>query len=207
MRIATRPHAPALAALLVALSAAATARAQASGGGYTLTHTVVASGGASSAGGAFEQSGTVAQPDAATSAGGAFKLEDGFWPAVDEGAPRPPACAVDVTALLDVTRGGFSLNLVTRRYRQTVTVRNPGADAVAGPIAYVLDGLTPGVFLYNPAGSTACAGPAGSPYVLVPAAGGGLAAGESVSFVLEYSVSGTTQSINYGARLLSGAAR
>ena len=196
------------ASLCLALCAARSASAQASsGGGFVLAPQVVAGGGGSSAGGAFTIAGTVAQHDAATSAGGAFTLEGGFWAALGPDAPPTPSCATDVTALLNVTRGGFSLNLVTHLYRQTVTVRNLGAAPVDGPLAYVLDGLTPGVSLINPSGVTACAGPAGSPYVLVPTGGGQLAPGESVSLLLEYAVYGTTRSINYNARLLSGAAR
>jgi hypothetical protein len=193
--------------LCLVLFAARDAGAQASsGGGFVLTPQVVAGGGGSSAGGAFALAGTVAQHDAATSAGGAFTLEGGFWPALGPDAP-PAACAVDVTALLSVTRGGFSQNLVTRLYRQTVTIQNLGATAVEGPLVYVLDGLTPGVSLKAPSGSTTCAAPEGSPYVLVPTSGGRLAPGESVSLLLEYAVSGTTRSINYNARLLSGATR
>lgn len=55
-------------------------RAQ-TGGGYDLSHNVIASGGAQqSAGGGFEVSGTIGQPLAGTlSTGGNYSLRGGFW--------------------------------------------------------------------------------------------------------------------------------
>ena len=50
------------------------------GGGYDLSHNVVASGGARSSAGGFAIDGTVGQPSAGTiSAGTSFSLRGGFW--------------------------------------------------------------------------------------------------------------------------------
>ncbi|MFL6231105.1 MAG: hypothetical protein ACJ741_20195 [Pyrinomonadaceae bacterium] len=207
-RTSKRDRLLALCALCFTLCAAASAPAQVSGGGnYAVTQSVVAGGGGASAGGSYALTGTIAQHDAATSAAGAFTLEGGFWHALDSEAP-PPSCASDVTSQLGVTRSGSSLNLATHRYRQTVTVRNDTALAFAAPLVFVLDGLPAGVALYQSAGTTGCAAPAGSPYTVVAVGDDNqLTPGESVTFVLEYTNPNSRQSITYTPRLLAGGLR
>ena len=81
------------------------------------------------------------------------------------------ACASNVSPQVTVTRGGYRLNRATNTFSQTVTVANAGgalADAVL-----VLDGLSANATLQNPSGTTACALPAGSPFVALPALGTG----------------------------------
>lgn len=117
----------------------------------------------------------------------------------------PPACAADVTTQLTITRGSFSQNFATRRFRQTVTIRNTGGQSIAGPVALVLDNLSRNAALFNPEGRTGCAAPLGSPYVNVSAGSDNvLTPGETISVILEYTNSDTRQSITYTPRVLAG---
>jgi hypothetical protein len=121
-------------------------------------------------------------------------------------APAPPACAADVTPLLIVTRSGFSQNLVTRRFRQTVTIRNGSAQPIVGPLVYAVDSLSLNASLYNPSGTTACALPV-SPYVLIPTSSGQILPGQTITLVIEFTNSNTRESIIYLPRILAGDAR
>jgi hypothetical protein len=109
--------------------------------------------------------------------------------------------AVDVSAQVKVTRGGFRLNRATGRYVQQVTLKNIGASAIAGPVSLVLDSLSATASLYNKTGVTAATTPAGSPYLNVTA--GDLAAGASVMATLEFT-NLTNKSILYATRVLAG---
>lgn len=109
-----------------------------------------------------------------------------------------PACASNVSSQVTVTRSGYRLNRGTTTYAQTVTLTNNGAP-LAGA-AFALDGLNNGVTLQNAAGTTSCAAPAGSPFVVVPT----LASGQTVTMVLQFSNPSQT-AIAYQARVLSGA--
>jgi len=62
------------------------------------------------------------------------------------------ACAQDITRSVAITRSGYGYNFATRRFAQTVTLRNSTANAITGPIAIALDGLTSGV-ASTPSGS------------------------------------------------------
>jgi Calx-beta domain/Putative Ig domain len=118
-----------------------------------------------------------------------------------------PICALDVTSQLVITRGGLSQNLVTRRFRQTVTIRNDGASIV-GPVVYALAGLTAGVEVQNPAGTTSCAFPAGSPYVNLSTGNDNqLATGETITIVLEYAIPSPQRSLTYTPHVLAGPVR
>src|SRR5262249_31783971 len=75
------------------------------------------------------------------------------------------ACAVDVTTSMGITWGGIRLNPATRRYVQTMTLKNNSASPIAGPISLVLDRASAGVGLYGASGTTSLMLPAGSPYV------------------------------------------
>ena len=192
---------------MVLIIATSTQAQVSSGGAYSVTQKVIAGGGATSSGGSLELSGTIGQHDTGTSSGGAFVLEGGFWPEETFTTP-PPVCAVDVTSQLNITRGGFSYNFVTRRFRQTVTIRNDGALAITGPLAYTLDGLSPNATLIDPAGTTSCAAPSASPYVIVATSNSNqIAPSEVVSVTLEYTNSNTRQSITYTPRVLAGGIR
>lgn len=117
-----------------------------------------------------------------------------------------PTCAVDITSSVVFTRSGFSQNLVTRRFRQTVTIRNTSATTMAGATTLVLDNLSSNAVLYNPAGQTLCAAPLGSMYVNVPVGPDGLfTPGETVTITLEFTNSNPNQSITYTSRLLNGS--
>jgi hypothetical protein len=109
-----------------------------------------------------------------------------FW------GPAPP-CAEDITAGATIKKGGFIQNFATGLFSQTVTV---SGLARSGPVALVLDGLSPGARLANAAGYTTCAMPAGSPYVFFNAAPGGTA-----PIVLQFQ---TIARPAYAIRLLAG---
>jgi hypothetical protein len=112
----------------------------------------------------------------------------------------PCACAADVTGSIGIVRSGVTLNLTTRRYVQTVTLKNNSAGTITGPISLVLDNLTSNVTLYNASGSTALMLPAGSPYMTAAV---NLAAGQSVSIQLQFTNPGNSV-FTYDARVLAG---
>ncbi len=109
-------------------------------------------------------------------------------------------CAADVSSVIGITRGGVTLNPITRRYVQTVTLRNNAAATIMGPISLALDNLSPNVTLFNASGATALMLPAGSPYVN---ANTDLAAGQSVAVQLQFTNSGNIV-FSYDARVLAG---
>ena len=110
-------------------------------------------------------------------------------------------CATDVSSSIGMTRSGISYNVLTKRYAQTITLRNNSALTIGGPILLVLDSLGTNATLYNRTGSTTCAAPPGSPYVSIA---GPLNAGASISVVLQFTNT-TNAPITYTARVLSGA--
>ena len=116
-------------------------------------------------------------------------------------------CAANVTPLVEITLGGFRQNLVTRRWQQTVTLRNGGQSSIFGPVALVVDSLSANAALANSGGTTACAAPLGRPYVL---AGLGpnnlLAPGATVAIALEFTNSAPTAPITYTPRVIAGGA-
>jgi hypothetical protein len=113
------------------------------------------------------------------------------------------ACAQNVTSSVAIMRSGYSYNLTTRRFVQTVTLRNSTTSAITGPIALALDGLTTGVALYNPAGTTTCALPANDPFA---AATSDLAPGATMSFSLQFD-NPSRVGISYVPRVLAGTPR
>jgi hypothetical protein len=116
-----------------------------------------------------------------------------------------PACAVDATSSVAITRSGFSQNLVTKRFRQTVSIQNMTTTAMTGELTLALDNLSVNAALYNSAGLTSCAAPLGSAYANVSVGGDGLfTPGEIVTVTLEFTNSNTRQSITYTPRLLAG---
>jgi hypothetical protein len=112
-----------------------------------------------------------------------------------------PVCAGNVSASLAVTRSGFSYSPLAKRYAQTLTLTNASGAAIAGPIYVVLDNLSSNATLYNTGGSTSCAAPTGSPYVLLT---GSLNTGATATAVLQFT-NPTNAPINYATRILEGA--
>ena len=109
-------------------------------------------------------------------------------------------CASDVTSSIGITYSGVTLNPMTRRYVQTVTLRNNSTATIVGPISLVLDKLSANVTLYNSSGTTALVLPAGSPYMN---ANTNLAPGRSVALQLQFTNTGNIV-FSYEARVLAG---
>jgi hypothetical protein len=110
-------------------------------------------------------------------------------------------CAVDVTSSVGITYGGVTVNPMTRRYVQTVTLRNNSASTIAGPLSLVLDKLSSNVTLYNASGSTALVLPANSLYMNATT---NLAPGQSVALQLQFTNPGNIV-FSYEARVLAGS--
>ena len=113
----------------------------------------------------------------------------------------PPTCATDVSGTVTVKRSGFSYNIVSKRYAQTITLKNNSGSPIAGPISLALDALSANARLFNSAGTTACAAPLGSPYVSIA---GPLAPGSSAFVVLQFT-DPTRTGFSYSTRVLAGA--
>jgi hypothetical protein len=88
----------------------------------------------------------------------------------------------NVTSQITSSFSGFRYNRITHYYLQSLTVTNNGA-ALSGPIFVVLDSLTANATLVGSSGTTQCAVPAGSPYVLLS---NGIGAGQSISLTLQF---------------------
>ena len=106
------------------------------------------------------------------------------------------------TPQFTITRNGLRLNNATNRFMQTITITNSTTQALSGPFALALDGLSSTAALYQPAGVTACALPAGSPFVLLNP-GAIWNPGQSVMVNLEF-LNPTNAGITYMPRVLAG---
>ena len=116
-----------------------------------------------------------------------------------------PSCGADVTPQITLTLGGFTRNLATGRWLQTVTIRNASATPLTGPVAIVLANLSANATLYAPSGTTQCAAPAGQPYMLVNVGPDGvLSPSEVAAITLEFVNSTAGQAITYTPRVLAG---
>ena len=113
----------------------------------------------------------------------------------------PLACEQVQSTSISSTRSGFSYNFGTRRFVQTVKLTNVSNAAIAGPINLVLDNLSGNATLFQPAGTTRCAVPLGSPFATAP---GPLAPGATLSFSLQF-VNPTKATITYTPRVLAGS--
>lgn len=109
--------------------------------------------------------------------------------------------AADVTAQVNVARGGLRFDRATGRFVQAVTLTNTGTNAIAGPVSLVLDNLGAGVTLANGTGTTATVVPTGSPYINVGT--GGLGAGKTATVRLEFA-SLVNTGVGYNTRVLAG---
>ena len=110
------------------------------------------------------------------------------------------ACAIDVTPSIGLTYSGVTMNPTTRRYVQTVTLKNNSSASITGPVSLVLDQLTANVSLYNATGTTTALLPVGSPYVSVST---DLAPGQSIAIQLQFINTGNV-TFNYVTRVLAG---
>lgn len=102
----------------------------------------------------------------------------------------------DVTASSRIAVGGFSINRATGKYSGSVTITNTGAEALTGPLHFVLQGLPEGVTLDNRSGMQG-----GAPYLTLPQ---GIAPGASVTVSTTFS-NAAKRSINYTPQLVSGS--
>jgi uncharacterized delta-60 repeat protein len=101
----------------------------------------------------------------------------------------------DISALVQVTRG--KAKRIGTRYRQKVTVRNLGSQALHGPLTLLLQGLNRKVKLQKQAGKMQ-----GSPFLVLDPSGP-LQAGETRTFTIRFrSTSG--KKIKYTPRVLAG---
>ena len=101
----------------------------------------------------------------------------------------------DVTASVDVAQSGLTMNRATLKYTGKITFTNTGAAALAGPLRFVLQGLTDGVTLDGAAGTFN-----GAPYVTLPES---LAPGASITVTTTFS-NPSKKAIGYTPKLYSG---
>lgn len=116
-------------------------------------------------------------------------------------------CSANVTGFTQVTLGGFRQNLVTRRWQQTVTIRNTSQSSIFGPLSLVTDNLSANAALVSASGATSCAAPLGVAYqssALGPS--NQLAPGATVSLNLEFTNNTPGAPITYTPRVIAGGA-
>jgi hypothetical protein len=110
-------------------------------------------------------------------------------------------CPKNVTSLVTVTPGGFTYNMMTGLYSQTVTITNNTTSAFSGPISLVLDSLSTNATLSNATGTTdSLEPPAGSPYINFA---GNLGSG-MITLTLQFSDPTHALPITYTSRVLAG---
>jgi hypothetical protein len=103
---------------------------------------------------------------------------------------------------VSIARTGYVRDRRTGQWGQQWTLTNTAATPLAGPFYVILDNLSPNATLLN-AASVTNNPPAGSVYIVVPGASGGLSPGASASVVLLFS-DPTMQGISYTPRVLHG---
>ena len=101
----------------------------------------------------------------------------------------------DVTGSVKLLQSGLTMNRATLKYTGKVTFTNTGNAALAGPLHFVLQGLSAGVSLDGASGNYG-----GAPYLTLPA---GLAPGASVTLTTIFS-NPSKSAIGYTPKLLSG---
>ena len=109
-----------------------------------------------------------------------------------------PFIASNVSAGVQVVRGGFRFDRATGRFIQQVDLTNITGAALSG-VAIAIDSLTPGVSLANGSGVTACSAPSGSAYANF----GTLAPGASATLFLQFN-NPSRGAISYMPRVLAG---
>jgi hypothetical protein len=99
---------------------------------------------------------------------------------------------------ITVTSSGLAYSRATQTYSSTVTIKNVGTAAIAGPIQVVVDSLTSGVTIANASGTFG-----GWSYVTVPAVGS-LAPGQSATVTIVFKNPANT-TINFSPVVYSGS--
>jgi hypothetical protein len=114
------------------------------------------------------------------------------------------SCASTATNQFAITRSGFRFNNATGRFLQTVTITKNSFNVqpLSGPFALVVDGLSSNATLFQSAGTTVCAAPAGSPYILLNP-GSTWSTGQTVTATLEFTNPSRT-GITYTPRIIAG---
>lgn len=110
------------------------------------------------------------------------------------------AVAPSVTAQVTITQTLPAFNRATGRFSQTISLTNNGS-ALTGT-AFAFDSLAAGYAVYQPSGVTSQTAPAGSAYKET----GDIGAGQTISFVVEFTRTGTA-ALTYSPRVLGGGAR
>ena len=112
----------------------------------------------------------------------------------------------DVTASIDIQRGGIRLDRNTGFYVQQVTIANTGNEPVVGPLWLVLSGLPVDVQWTNADTLTTKAAPIGSPAGRLPLLDGySLAPGQGIGANLRFLNPDAASPIDYQAEVVSGA--
>ena len=177
----------------------------------SLTHTIVSNGTkgtatiTNSATGAYTYEASVGSAGTDTFT---FKVNDGSADSneatVTMTIVAAPACATDVTAVVEVVGSTARIHRKTGDIIQKVTLKNVGSSSLEGPMVLVLDSLPSGVSVIDSSGTTACTAPLGSPYVMVNIGPDSvLTVRERAMVELRFSQTGSTP-LNYTARVLAG---
>ena len=116
-----------------------------------------------------------------------------------------PARADDLTAGVQISRSGLTLNRLTNTFDASVAVRNTSAVPLLGPLKLALTSASPAhIALYNSHGRL----PSGVDYIVLPLADGTLAPGASTTGIVRLSTAGAavkaTQFALDGQRLVPG---
>jgi len=111
-------------------------------------------------------------------------------------------CAADVSSDIHVAQGALTLDSKTGEYHETVTLKNKGHTAIAGPLRLLFDNLPSGVFPVNGRNFSRCT-EALTPFITLRPTGGTLQPGSSISAKVKFvnSLGGT---ITYTPRVLAG---
>jgi ELWxxDGT repeat protein/parallel beta-helix repeat protein len=114
--------------------------------------------------------------------------------------------AVDVSASVQVVRGGLRLNRATGLYQQQLAVTNTSGRSIDGLVSLALDGLDPAISLVNRAYLTAFTDPVGSPLVHVNLGSDATPwlSGQARTVVLEFAIP-AGRVLSYRTRLLAGS--
>jgi hypothetical protein len=129
------------------------------------------------------------------------------------------ATAVTISpSVVSIVRKGFAkvVGSVPARFLQQVTLTNPSDTDIAGPVALVLDGLSPTVTLaafrvdsgprivVGAGDITQATVPIGSPFAQFVPAGGTFFGGSSITLTLEFTTTTPSLGITYATRILAG---
>jgi hypothetical protein len=110
--------------------------------------------------------------------------------------------ADDVTARIAVSLVSDTVNMNTGRRQHVVQITNKSGSAIAGPISFVLDGLSETVTMVNGDGLTEFTQPTGSPKKTVLLETATLEQNATVSITLEFAAA--SAALSYQPRLLAG---